>query len=106
MKELQELMDHIAKVWKCDEKRYPELAGMNPEQRRNFLVKHSVLHIGKTNGKVAAFCEDADHAGTGLQPSQELRYQAVKMFINALKLAEEVGVGAQELFAEAQNIVQ
>lgn len=107
MQEMQKLMAHLAKVWECNKQRYPELAGMTPDQRRNFLVKHSVLHIAKTNGRIAAICEDFDH--NGLIDDDEvtaLQIATVKMFVNALKLAEEVGLSASDLLARAPTFVK
>lgn len=107
MKTLQELMEHITHVWKCDPVRYPELEGMNEVQRKNFLVKHSVLHIAKSNGKVAALCEDFDHSQVVNEKySEELQTLAVKMFVNSLKLAEEAGLPAEELLKKAPTYIK
>lgn len=107
MKTLEELMARIANVWQCDPSRYPELAGMSEEQRRNFLVKHSILHITKTNGKLAALCEDYDHnQKMSVEDEENLRVAATKMFVNAVKLAEESGLTAEELLARAPNYVK
>ncbi|HUQ30168.1 MAG TPA: hypothetical protein VM103_01470 [Candidatus Paceibacterota bacterium] len=107
MTDLDLLMALIAREWKCDETRYPELAGMTIPQKRNFLLKHSVLHITKTNGKLATICEDFDHNGE-LTNDDEMQLQviAVKMFINALKLAEGVEMSPRALLARAPNYVQ
>jgi len=107
MQDLRSLMDHIAAVWVCDPNRYPELAGMNNDQRRNFLVKHSLLHISKTGGKIASVCENFDHEGVpNIQSTEALQEGAVKMFVNALKLAEEVGLSADDLIAQSPNFVK
>ncbi len=104
MNDLEALMAKIAEVWKCDEARYPELAGMNDAQKKNFVIKHSVLHIAKTNGKIAALCEDFDHNGTDM--SEEAKTLAVKLFINSLKLAEESGLSTSDLLSRAPNFVK
>ena len=106
MDNLQLLMDHIATVWKCDAERYPALGVMNGGQRRNFLVKHSLLHIGRTTGKIAAVCEDFDHNNKS-EPSEETNLQVatIKLFINVLKLAEEIGLSAEDLLSQAPGYV-
>lgn len=100
-------MKYIASVWVCDSGRYPALEGMTTDQRRNFLVKHSLLHIGKTTGKIAAVCENFDHVGqTDGEDSVLLQDTVVKLFINTLKLAEEVGLSADDLLVRAPQFVK
>jgi len=106
MKDLHGLMRHIAAVWVCDPSRYPALAGTSEEQRKKFLLNHSILHIDKTKGKVAAILEDFDHTGRFTPGADaELKELAIKSFVNVLKLAEESGVSAQELLARAPDYV-
>jgi hypothetical protein len=106
MNNLDALMQYIAAVWVCDVKRYPELQGKNPDERRNFLVKHSLMHVAKTSGKLASVCEDFDHNGAYEPDSEEmLKGYAVKLFVNALKLAEEVGLSADDLLQRAPRFV-
>jgi len=107
MSTLESLMGHIAAVWVCDPERYPALAGMDDAQRRMFLVKHSLLHVSKTVGKVAAVCEDFDHAGVkGAESAAALQDGVVKLFVNALKLAEETGLSAEDLLRRAPEFVK
>ncbi len=107
MKDLRELMNHIASVWICDEERYPALQGMSSDQRKNFLIKHSLLHISKTSGKIATVCESFDHSGVMLEDDEaSLRIDVVKMFVNVIKLAEEVGLTAEDLQDKAPTIIR
>jgi len=107
MNDLKKLMDLLATVWKCDPARYPELKGMSAAERQNFLLKHSILHITKTNGKLAALCEDYDHnKQSSPEADAKMKTAAVKMFINALKLAEEAGVSAEELLEQAPTYIE
>ncbi len=107
MQTLQQLMGHIATVWQCDPSRYPELEGMNAEERQNFLIKHSVLHITKTTGKLATLSEDYDHnQKIGDDHSENLKTLATKMFVNSLKLAEEVGMSADDLLHKAPEYIK
>lgn len=103
MKTLTELMAHIAKVWTCDEARYPELAKLDAVGQKNFRLKHSVLHFNKSVGKLAALAETYDHEGT--LSDAEAQLIATKLFVNSLKLAEEVGLSADDLLSRAPEIV-
>lgn len=107
MNDLQALMQHIESVWACDETRYPALKGMNDDQKRNFLVKHSLLHVNKTVGKIAAVCENFDHANEK-QDDHATAQQigAIKLFVNALKLAQEAGLSADDLLEFAPSHVK
>jgi hypothetical protein len=108
MKDLQSLMNHIASTWVCDHARYPALEGMDVDQRRNFLVKHSLLHVAKTSGKIAAVCENFDHTNRKEDDSYDIGLQvgAVKLFVNAIKLAEETGLSADDLLRLAPGHVE
>lgn len=107
MKDLASLMEHIANTWVCDESRYKGLATLDAAQRKIFLVKHSLLHIGKTTGKIASVCESFDHDGVDSSENGALlTVGALKMFANALKLAEEVGLTADDLLTETPNFVK
>ena len=106
MNDLQDFMDHIARVWKCDAHRYPELTKMTLEQRKNFLLKHSLLHINKTTGKIAALCEDFDHNGKLMKEELNLSDLSIKMFINALNLAKEVGLSAKDLLSRGPTFLK
>ena len=100
-------MEHVKKKWVCNPDRYPALAGMNAEERRNFLVKHSLLHITKTAGKLAAICENFDHESKNAPEDEEnLKIGVIKLFVNALKLAEEVGLTAEDLLNKAPEYVK
>ena len=106
MENLEQLSTHIASVWKCDASRYPELAYLSEEGQRNFRIKHSILHITKSLGKLAALCEDFDHEDADKEGSKEERKKlAIKLFINALKLAEESDVSAKELLEKSPEYI-
>jgi hypothetical protein len=105
--DLDALMAHIGDTWVCDAARYPELQGMNEEAHRNFVVKHSLMHILKTTGKIASCCEDFDHTHTaGPEEGLLLQELAIKLVVNALKLAEEVGLSADDLLQRAPRYIK
>jgi hypothetical protein len=107
MNDLQSLMALLAEKWFCTTERYPELALLDSAQRRNFRLKHSVLHITKTAGKLAAVCEAFDHRGTSRIGAEDaLQIECIAMFNNALNLAREAGLSASDLLARAPLYVK
>ena len=90
------VMDHIGRVYKFTPERYPQMRYLPAEDHKNFAVKHSVLHAVKTAGRLAAQCESVDH---GASPNYEaLREGATKLFITAVKLAQELEMGPADLY--------
>jgi hypothetical protein len=65
------------------------------EHDRGFAIRHGVLHMTKAVGRLAAECESFDH-GTSMNTAA-LRESVVKMLVNTLKLADDVGLSADEL---------
>ena len=74
---------------------YPSTAPMDTLQIQQFCVRHSALHFSKTAGQLAAIAEAADH-GAELK-TDSLKKIAVNSVVNALKLADEIGLSAQEI---------
>jgi len=95
MKTLAEAQKFITEKYKNTEKNYPELAKLSGEERVKFDVRHCALHSVKLAGKLAAVSEDADH-GENLD-TEKVKKLAVKELINALVLADRVGLSAEEL---------
>jgi hypothetical protein len=60
-----------------------------------FVISHSLLHMQKSSGVLARNLEAHDHGGT--IDDQAVRLSTIKMFINTLKLAEELGMSADDL---------
>ncbi len=93
--DLTEVMSFIGARYTFTPEHYPSLEGVTPDQKKSFAVSHSVHHMCKSMGKLAAECERYDHGGT--MNDAGLKEGAVKMFINSIKLVEELGISAQEL---------
>lgn len=107
MTDIKPTSELIAQVWKCKTLRYPETAGMNDDQRMNYLVKHSLLHIGVTVGKISKVCQARDHKKEFTEEERKaLKHEATALFVNSLKLAEEVGLTPEELVAQAPSFVR
>ena len=95
MKTLTEAQKFIAEKYKNTGENYPELAKLSDEERIKFDVRHCALHSVKLAGKLATVSEDADH-GESLDVEKVKKF-AVKELINALVLADRVGLSAEEL---------
>ncbi len=96
MTNLQQIMDFIESKYVFSEENYPSLKGWSEAQRQAFAITHSVLHMNKSVGRIAGECESYDHGGDG--PNNAIvREATVKMLINTLKLAEELGMTAEDL---------
>jgi|SRR3989344_3293169 len=94
---LQELMDFIGSRYRFSEENYPALAGQSDGQKEVFAINHSILHMNKSIGVLAGECEAYDH-GRVWPKGDVVKEATVKMLINSLKLAEEIGMTAEEIF--------
>ena len=95
MADLQETMDAIASAFVYDETSYPALADRTSEQRQQFALQHSLLHIQKSLGRIAAELETADHGGKA--NAFKFKEAAIKQVINVLHLATLLGISAEDL---------
>ena len=93
--DLNALIALAAQRHACTEAEYPELVGKDAQQRLIFALRHSAIHFAKTAGKIAAASEAADHGGE--LNIEELRLNVPKALINALRLAELVGMKGEEI---------
>lgn len=94
-KEIDKVMEFIAKHFVFDENAYPELKGKSEEEKLKFAVRHCALHFSKTAGKVVAVSESVDH-GNDIN-LDSLREDVPKAFINTLRLAELVGMSGEDI---------
>ncbi len=97
-------MKHIGKHYTFTSEYYPILDQLSPTQRKMFAVNHNHLHMSKSLGKIAAECEVFDHSGTINHAA--LEKATVKMFINTLKLAEELGMSASDLCSKVPKFTR
>ncbi|MBP6911856.1 MAG: hypothetical protein KBB88_01485 [Candidatus Pacebacteria bacterium] len=103
-KKLQELMSLIGSKYVFNKENYPKLDDSSPETKQMFAISHSNFHMQKSLGKIAEVCEEYDHKGNRThQGITKVEESTVKMFINTLKLAEELGFSAEELFERVEQ---
>jgi len=96
--ELQPLIDLIGSHYVFNKESYSQLEGKtDKDEILMFAVNHSVLHMNKSIGTLATACEAYDHKGITAVDKQQLEVGVVKMLINTLKLAEELGMTGQQL---------
>lgn len=102
---LQQLMNLIGSKYLFNKENYPNMDDSRPETKLMFAINHSSLHMQKSLGKIAEVLEEYDHKGKkvllgGIAQAQE---STVKIFINALKLAEELNLSAEQLFERVEQ---
>lgn len=93
--DISQLMEYISKRYTFTGDHYPALQGATAEQTLDFAIKHSALHMGKTLGKIFTECERYDH--TGELDLRVIEEGIIKMLINTLKLAQELGLSGEYL---------
>lgn len=103
-KNLQELINLIGSKYVFNKENYPKMDDSSPETKMMFAIQHSKNHMDKSIGVIAGVCEEYDHKGNRThQGITKVEEATVKMFINILKLAEELGFSAEELFERVEE---
>ena len=93
--DIDRLIRFTAKHFVFDEKAYPELKDVTDKQRFAFSIRHCLMHLTKTSGKISAVIEQADH-GKEFDMAQ-LKTDISKDLINTLRLAELIGMSGGDL---------
>ncbi len=97
--DLQRLMHTIDRGYQFTPATYHALpAGADPHL---FGIHHSLLHMNKATGVIAAELERHDHDSTLDHPALELAVK--KEFVNVLKLAAHLGLTAEDLAAHVRE---
>jgi hypothetical protein len=93
--DIEILMKCIGEHYVFTNDHYPNALLETPEQQRHFATAHTLMHMNKALGKIATEVESADHGG---QLDVNILHEAtLKMLINTLKLAEELGLSAEDI---------
>ena len=92
--DLCSLIDFIKKRLPFNKENYP---AFDPERETttSFAVRHILFHMMKSAGVIAAQSETVDHGGS--MDSELLKKATTKMFVNALRLAEELRMTPEEI---------
>lgn len=102
--DLHVLMEYIGSRYTFTPEHYPILARLDETQKLAFAVSHSAHHLSKSLGKISAECEAFDHGGE--LKREALEEATVKMFINILKLAEELDMSAADLCSKVPEFMK
>ena len=107
IKDFDTLYHLIRSTYPFDGETYPNLRDMNRPQRVDFAVRHILSHLVKQTGKIATVCEGADHVGASAdEDGFVVQGAAVKTFINAVRLAEVLGIPPDEFLELVEEQLQ
>jgi len=106
-KDLQKVMNLIGSKYVFNKTNYPNMDDTDRGPKLMFALQHSLLHMQKQLGVFATICEKYDHTGERTHQDQvKVEEAALKMFINTLKLAEELGYSAEGLLEEVEKFYE
>lgn len=89
------LIAFVDEHFSFSEEKYPQMVGMNEQERHDFIVRHLALHLGKFSGKVIGVSEKVDH---GSEEDTEALHSAItKLIIATLRLAGETGMSGEDI---------
>ena len=101
MHDIQSTIDIIAKQYFFDEQAYPLLRGADQSSIYTFALRHLLLHMQKSLGKIATALEAEDH---GQDMNVQLLTEGLaKMHLNTLRMAELLSVKGETLNQMAIN---
>lgn len=101
MYDIQSTIDIIAKQYCFDEQSYPVLNGADESSIHKFALRHLLLHMQKSAGKIATALEAEDH-GAEIDTAL-LKEGLAKMHLNTLRMAELLHMSGVELNAMAEG---
>lgn len=104
MTSLDKVMTYITERYRFNDETYPGFSKLTMEEKRRFAINHSILHMNKSIGKLAAEVESLDHGG-GMD-EEALRVATVKMFVNTLVLAERLGMDDEQLAGAVPGVMK
>lgn len=94
----------IRDIYRPTIEKYPAFAVLSTEQKKAFVISHSIQHLCKSLGRIASECEILDH-GHELN-ERVLTEHVAKMFIDILKLADDLGITPTQIFERMPTLTQ
>jgi len=94
----REVLDLVKEAWPFSVSEYQAMPGCHHADQMAevaFAINHVNLHVLKSCAAIGAEVERADHIGTS--SFDDARLPALKQVVNSLRMAELVGVTAEEL---------
>lgn len=98
------LMVIIGNGFPFTQERYVNGDLSTPEKTLAFAVGHSLKHMAKTTGQIAAETERYDHGGK--MDMEKLKIATAKAAVNALNLANALGMSAEELAERIPQVMR
>ncbi len=92
---LRDLLPYVATHFPFVQEKYPNADLSTKERVLRFAIEHSLDHMVKTTGKIAAQREQYAHGGE--IDLVALQIDAVKMLVTALNLAHALGMSAEHI---------
>jgi hypothetical protein len=102
LRNLKQAAIHIAQRYLFNEQNYPILAKLTEIEKKVFAINHCVLHILKSTPGFITSWHTINVGGLD-HSNKEHKEVMVKMLINSLKLAEVVGMSADEVGSVKQQ---
>lgn len=93
--DLSSLMKCIADGFPFNGESYPGFDKLPLDQKELFIVSHSVLHMNKSLGRIAAEAESAGHGD--VMDLEKLNAAAVSMVVHSLRLVEAIGLSSEDV---------
>lgn len=103
-KDLQELMDIVETVFKCDEKVYWKLLHLPKDKWDNEIISHSSRHLSKSAGKLASICEAYEHGAPF--DKEEAKSITLSALATILKNATMLGMTSKDLLEGVPNKIE
>lgn len=98
------LMEFIGNGFPFTQERYVNSDLSTPEKALAFAVGHSQKHMAKTTGQIAAETEKHDHGGN--MDIESLKVATAKAVVNALNLANALGMTAEEIAKRIPQVMR
>lgn len=95
MNDFQNIINLIGSTYKIEPKDYPVVGKLDENEKFNFSIAHSLKHLAKSTGKIAAELEEGDHGGT--VDREKIKKATISSMISILKLCEAQGISGKEL---------
>jgi hypothetical protein len=94
--DMQDIMRQVEERYPFNADKYDELYDADDEKVRSFALRHMALHIAKSYGKFASYCEAEDHGATG--DAALLEEATIKLLVNVIRAAQLQGMDADRMF--------
>ena len=104
---MNNIYDDVAQIWEFTEEKYPLLAKLSEDERKAFVFGHILKHFHKSLGSLEEVLEKYEHdPNNGLGDKEMVQKKVTKLFLNSVRLAQEVGVSPEDLEGASQKYLK